>query len=1598
MGRLIRYSINCTRMSEPRGRGRARGRAGRGNEGSNPPPRRPGEQQHGPPHQQSAAPGPRPQPPSAWGPPTIAPAVRAGVPMPSVQAGRASHRTTPTTHHPGDVDIQQRMQAIDLGQASASGAGDASSAVAGRGCRRGGGRVLPEQTLVLRTRPSSVTSKRGSYGHPLDLISNYFAVETTPQWCLYQYRVDISPDEDSTAVRKGLLKIHSKILGGYLFDGTVLYTIKRLHPEPLELYSDRKTDGERMRILIKLTCDVTPGDYHYIQVFNIIIRKCFNLLQLQLVGRDFFDPVAKIDIPEYKLQIWPGYKTTINQYEDKILMVTEIAHKVLRMDTVLQMLNEYTATKGANCKKIFLEDIVGKIVMTDYNKKTYRVDDVTWQATPKSTFKMKDGDITYIDYYYKKYNIRIQDVGQPLLISRSKARDIRAGMPELVYLVPELCRQTGLSDSMRANFQLMRTLAVHTKIGPDMRIKKLLDFNRRLTQTKEVVAELATWDMKLSNRLINIKGRQLPPENIVQGNNIKYPAGDTTDGWTRDMRSKPLLSLAAMPSWVVITPDRQRQDTGNFINMIIKTGEGVGFHMPRPEIVTIQRDGNMDYANMCENVIARKNPSLILCVLARNYPDRYEAIKKKCTIDRAVPTQVVCARNMSSKSAMSIATKIAIQINCKLGGAPWTVEIPLNTLMVIGYDVCHDTRSKEKSFGAFVATLDKQMTQYYSAVNAHTSGEELSAHMSFNIASALRKYRERNGTLPSRIFIYRDGVGDGQIPYVHSHEVTEIKKKLNEIYGGAEVKMAFIIVSKRINTRIFVNTGRSGENPKPGTIIDDVVTLPERYDFYLVSQNVREGTISPTSYNVIEDTTGLEPDRIQRLTYKLTYLYFNCSNQVRMDTDIGDDVITTLRSDLAGLQYKRDKLLSENSDLKNQMLSRDQRILEQQVEIDHLREQNARQNAIISSLKKKIQDLEELQRNLQASQNRNELSLQTLQRDNRYCEEKIKDYEKKIRSLEIECHNEEEQKENARGQFHDLVRRLSAALDSDFCDTTHTYSPESLIIKAAELVQEITRLKNKCINTTENLSTIEQDLRSCRDSLERANADKDILQRQLSTHVLDIERLKQEKESLIVQNRVIERELHEAREKLSHCTKNLNVVTDNVNQNESMIIQLKEDLRHRDEKHQRLQTEFRNTMESIAILLSLPTRFVEAHESTIKDRIREILGENKDKTVQIETLRDKLGMESQQLNRTSHMNEQANTRVRILEDERNMLEGKVHKLESEITSLELSRDNLHKDKANFVAFLERLSRTLNMDELTQDVGIELHTESIIHRAEQLARLESDKIVDKTAVVYQLQRRIRILREQLQRKDLHLDLLRRKLSVQDESCRVRAVLQAERDEAVIRSKKLARQCDKLGVQLSDARAQLRDLNAQLADAAEYKISSLERARKIEELQKKLEEAELLRTRYSRKVNVLKEQIRNTGENFEQERNSSEHQIIMLRDDLARTKEALADCQRREAQLQSFRNSIAKLLGILVPSSVSDFEMVSRLQKLIDAHHDFTVVSRRYDDPALLRAASRSPPPSRCRTRTPDRSLRYDDSGYADPAFDLEDELYKNRAGL
>lgn len=65
---------------------------------------------------------------------------------------------------------------------------------------------------------------------------------------------------------------------------------------------------------------------------------------------------------------------------------------------------------------------------------------------------------------------------------------------------------------------------------------------------------------------------------------------------------------------------------------------------------------------------------------------------------------------------------------------------------------------------------------------------------------------------------------------------------------------------------------------------------------------------------------------------------------------------------------------------------------------------------------------------------------------------------------------------------------------------------------------------------------------------------------------------------------------------------------------------------------------------------------------------------------QLESLRDKLNHESQQLSRQISLYEQATARIRVLEDEKNHLEARLHKADAEISACELSRDGLKRDK------------------------------------------------------------------------------------------------------------------------------------------------------------------------------------------------------------------------------------------------------------------------------------------------------------------------------
>lgn len=94
-------------------------------------------------------------------------------------------------------------------------------------------------------------------------------------------------------------------------------------------------------------------------------------------------------------------------------------------------------------------------------------------------------------------------------------------------------------------------------------------------------------------------------------------------------------------------------------------------------------------------------------------------------------------------------------MNCKIGGSLWSIKIPLKNVMICGIDTYHDTKKKDNSVGAFVSSLNATYTEWYSRAIIQQKKEELLNGLSQSLINALDVYKQRNGTLPDKIIIFR---------------------------------------------------------------------------------------------------------------------------------------------------------------------------------------------------------------------------------------------------------------------------------------------------------------------------------------------------------------------------------------------------------------------------------------------------------------------------------------------------------------------------------------------------------------------------------------------------------------------------------------------------------------------------------------------------------------------------------------------------------------------------------------------------------------------------------------------------------------------------
>lgn len=68
----------------------------------------------------------------------------------------------------------------------------------------------------------------------------------------------------------------------------------------MEFLSTRQSDNVHIKIDMRVVGSISQGDPHYLQFFNIIMRKCLDYLDLKLVNRNYFDPDNKV-CPDFML-------------------------------------------------------------------------------------------------------------------------------------------------------------------------------------------------------------------------------------------------------------------------------------------------------------------------------------------------------------------------------------------------------------------------------------------------------------------------------------------------------------------------------------------------------------------------------------------------------------------------------------------------------------------------------------------------------------------------------------------------------------------------------------------------------------------------------------------------------------------------------------------------------------------------------------------------------------------------------------------------------------------------------------------------------------------------------------------------------------------------------------------------------------------------------------------------------------------------------------------------------------------------------------------------------------------------------------------------
>ncbi|NXC78467.1 PIWL2 protein, partial [Anhinga anhinga] len=247
----------------------------------------------------------------------------------------------------------------------------------------------------------------------------------------------------------------------------------------------------------------------------------------------------------------------------------------------------------------------------------------------------------------------------------------------MVLLVPELTFMTGVPN-IRKDSRLVKDVMREMLQSPRQHYVRLTSLLRRIKDSPEASGELMRWGLSLDPDIHRTLGRVLPTERINLRHSSFIPAEDLT--WNKEVTREVSISAIAMNYWLLVYPKRLQGLAKDLVATMESVCGPIGMRVSRPALVELKDDRIETYAKTIRSVLGSEDKlQLVLCIISSNREDLYVAIKKLCCMHLPVPSQVINAQSLTGQSGKmrSVVQKVLLQMNCKLGGELWGVDIPL---------------------------------------------------------------------------------------------------------------------------------------------------------------------------------------------------------------------------------------------------------------------------------------------------------------------------------------------------------------------------------------------------------------------------------------------------------------------------------------------------------------------------------------------------------------------------------------------------------------------------------------------------------------------------------------------------------------------------------------------------------------------------------------------------------------------------------------------------------------------------------------------------------------------------------------------------------